>query len=166
METSSALLAFCGGNSPVTGEFPSQRPVTRTFDVFFDLHLNKRFSKQSRRWWFETQSRQLWRHWDGNEFHWKGTHPTTPVTFSVSSPCSLHFSTVSCSFSSFRPVNASLAPHLASSTAHALPIDPLAPEERGKWVGNPLVKLLPYLSGVVYVMKHEASLLRMLWWPP
>ena len=35
----SALLALCAGNSPVTGEFPSQRPVTRNFDVFFDLRL-------------------------------------------------------------------------------------------------------------------------------
>ena len=52
----------CAGNSPVTGEFPSQRPVTRTFDVFFDLRLNKRLSKQSRRRWFETPSRSLWRH--------------------------------------------------------------------------------------------------------
>ena len=46
METFSALLALCVGNSPVTGEFPSQRPVTRSFDVFFDLRLNKRLSKQ------------------------------------------------------------------------------------------------------------------------
>ena len=45
----SALLAFCAGNSPVTGEFPSQRPATRGFDVFFYLRLNKRLSKQSRR---------------------------------------------------------------------------------------------------------------------
>ena len=37
METVSALLAFCAGNSPVIGEFPAQRPVTRSFDVFFDL---------------------------------------------------------------------------------------------------------------------------------
>ena len=44
METFSALLALCAGNSPVTGEFPSQRPVTWSFDVFFDLHLNKRLS--------------------------------------------------------------------------------------------------------------------------
>ena len=42
-----ALLAICAGNSPVTGEFPAQRPVTRSFDVFFDLRLNKRLSKQS-----------------------------------------------------------------------------------------------------------------------
>ena len=41
METFSALLAFCAGNSPVTGELPAQRPVTRSLDVFFDLRLNK-----------------------------------------------------------------------------------------------------------------------------
>ena len=35
----SALLAICAGNSAMTGEFPTQRPVTRSFDVFFDLHL-------------------------------------------------------------------------------------------------------------------------------
>ena len=40
MEAFSALLAICAGNSPVTGEFPAQRPVTRSFDVFFDLRLN------------------------------------------------------------------------------------------------------------------------------
>ena len=40
METFSALLVFCAGNSPVTGEFPAQRPVTRNFDVFFDLRLS------------------------------------------------------------------------------------------------------------------------------
>ena len=34
METFSALLALCEGNSPVTGEFPSQRPVTRSFWCF------------------------------------------------------------------------------------------------------------------------------------
>ena len=62
METFSALLAICAGNLTVTGEFPSQRPVTRTFDVFFDLRLNKRLCKQSWGWWFETLSRPLWRH--------------------------------------------------------------------------------------------------------
>ena len=54
METFSAYMALCAGNSPVNGEFPSQRPVTRGFDVFFDLRLNKRLSKQSRRRWFGT----------------------------------------------------------------------------------------------------------------
>ena len=62
METFSALLALCAGNSPVTGEFPTQRPVTRGFDVFFDLCLNKKLNKQSWSWWFETLSSSLWRH--------------------------------------------------------------------------------------------------------
>ena len=47
METFSALLAICAVNSPAAGEFPAERPVTRSFDVFFDLRLNKRLSKQS-----------------------------------------------------------------------------------------------------------------------
>ena len=65
METFSALLALCAGNSPVPGEFPPQRPVTRSFDVFCDLCLNNRLSKQSWGWWFETQSGWLWRHCNG-----------------------------------------------------------------------------------------------------
>ena len=52
METFSALLALCAGNSPVTGEFPAQRPVMRSFDAFFDLRLNKRLCKQWLGWWF------------------------------------------------------------------------------------------------------------------
>ena len=64
METFSALLALCEGNPPVTGEFPKQRPVTRSFDALFDLCLNKRLSKQSWGWWFEMPSRPLWRHCD------------------------------------------------------------------------------------------------------
>ena len=62
METFSVLLALREGKPPVTGRFPSQRPVTRCFDVSFDVHLNKRLSKQSRRRWFETPSRSVWRH--------------------------------------------------------------------------------------------------------
>ena len=62
METFSALLAICAGNSPVPGEFPTQRPVTRSFDVYFDLRPNKRLSKQWWGWWFETQSWSLWHH--------------------------------------------------------------------------------------------------------
>ena len=62
METFSALLALCAGNSPVTGEFPAQRSATWSFDVFFELLLNKRPSKQSWGWWFETPSLSLWRH--------------------------------------------------------------------------------------------------------
>ena len=59
METFSALLAIRAG------EFPAQRPVARSFDIFFDLRLNKRLSKQSRGWWFDTLSRPLWRHCNG-----------------------------------------------------------------------------------------------------
>ena len=54
--------ALCEGNLPVTSGFPSQRPVTRSFEVFFHLRLNKRINKQSRHWWFEPPSRSLWRH--------------------------------------------------------------------------------------------------------
>ena len=57
METFSSLLAICAGNSPGPGEFPAQRPVTRSFYVFCDLRLNKRLSKQSWGWWFETRFR-------------------------------------------------------------------------------------------------------------
>ena len=73
METFSALLALCAGNSPVTGEFPSQRPVTGNFGIFFDLRLNKRLSKQSWGWWFETPCHPLWCHYNGNHssaFSW------------------------------------------------------------------------------------------------
>ena len=65
METFSALLAICAGNSPVPGVVPTQRPVTRNFDVYFDLRPNQRLSKQSRGWWFETLSCSLWRHHNG-----------------------------------------------------------------------------------------------------
>ena len=58
----SVLLAICAGNSPFTGELPAQRPVTRSFDVFFDLRLNKRLSKKWWGWWFEAPSCPLWRH--------------------------------------------------------------------------------------------------------
>ena len=44
METFSALLAICAGNSPVSGEFLAQRPVTQSFDVFFDQRLDERLS--------------------------------------------------------------------------------------------------------------------------
>ena len=46
--------------SPVNS--PQKRPVTRSFDVYFDLRPNKRLSKQSLGWWFETLSLPLWRH--------------------------------------------------------------------------------------------------------
>ena len=55
METFSALLTIYAGNSPVPGEFPTQRPVTRSSDVFFDLRPNKQLRKQWWGWWFGTQ---------------------------------------------------------------------------------------------------------------
>ena len=64
-----------------------QRPVTRGFDVFFDLHLNKRLSKQSWSWWFETPSRSLWRHC--NEFEaitkpaWFPSQPSLLISYKV-----------------------------------------------------------------------------------
>ena len=68
MEIFFALLALLEGNASVTGGFPFQRPVRLSFDVFSELHLNKRLSKQSRRRWFETPLRSSWRHcnWDAN----------------------------------------------------------------------------------------------------
>ena len=62
MKTLSALLATCAGNSPITGELPAQRPVTRSFDAFFDVRL----SKQPWGWWFDTPSCPLWRHCNGS----------------------------------------------------------------------------------------------------
>ena len=85
METFSALLAICAGNSPGTGEFPTQRPVTRSFDVYFDLRLNKRLCKQSGGWWFETLLCPLWRH--SNEIK-QNVHKVTAV--SSKSQCFLY----------------------------------------------------------------------------
>ena len=62
METFSTLLAIGVGNSPFPSEFPAQRPVTGSFGVYFDLHPNKRLSKQWLGWWFKTPSCPLWRH--------------------------------------------------------------------------------------------------------
>ena len=67
------MMASSNGNifrvtGPLCGEFtgpsefPAHRPVTRSFDVFFDLLLNKQLSKQSWGWWFEMLLRPLWRH--------------------------------------------------------------------------------------------------------
>ena len=53
---------------PLRGEItghrwiPCSKAVTRSFDVSFDLRLNKRLSKQSWDWWFKTPSRPFWRH--------------------------------------------------------------------------------------------------------
>ena len=62
IKTFPAFTGHCAGYSPVTGEFPAQRSITRGFDFFFDLRLHTRLSKQWLGWWFETPSRPLWRH--------------------------------------------------------------------------------------------------------
>ena len=54
---------------------PAQRPVTRSFDVFFDLHPNKRSSKQSWGWLFETLSRPLWPHRNEIQYVSWNIHP-------------------------------------------------------------------------------------------
>ena len=46
METFSVSLALREGNPPVTSGLPSQRPVTGSFDIFFDMRLNKWLSKR------------------------------------------------------------------------------------------------------------------------
>ena len=46
METFSALLTICVGNSQVTDEFPIQTPMSQSFDIFFDLRMNKSLSNQ------------------------------------------------------------------------------------------------------------------------
>ena len=59
MEPFSALLALCGRIPLVTGAFPSQRPMTWSYNVIFDLLLDKQLSKQSKRRRYETPSRPM-----------------------------------------------------------------------------------------------------------
>ena len=59
METFSALLATWAWDSSVIGEFPAQRPVTRSFDVFFDLRLNKRLSNRRHRAHYDVNVMQI-----------------------------------------------------------------------------------------------------------
>ena len=66
METFSALLALCEGKPLFSGGFPSQRPVSQSFDIFFDVRVNK----QSRRWWFEMPWDSLWHHCNDLGFFW------------------------------------------------------------------------------------------------
>ena len=87
METFSALLALCAGNSPVTGEFLSQRPVTRSFDIFFHLCLNKRLSKQSWGRWFDTPSRSLRRHCNDIDQDIQTDAPDWLLTIAAAAAC-------------------------------------------------------------------------------
>ena len=60
------IFGVIGHSLPLTVEFPSQKPVTRGFDVFFELHLYNRLSKQSKHRRIETPSHSLWRHCNDN----------------------------------------------------------------------------------------------------
>ena len=80
---------LCEGNPPVASGFPSQRPVTRSFDVFFDLYLNKRLGEQSRRWWFDA-------HYDATVILWqdamvKRYHPIEMPQFIARGVCYLEY---------------------------------------------------------------------------
>ena len=69
-ETFFSSQTICLGNSPVPVEFPAQRPVKRSFDIFFHLRLNKRLSKQSWGWLFDMLSCPLWRHCNVDSANW------------------------------------------------------------------------------------------------
>ena len=92
MEKNAASLDICEGNPPVADGFPSQRPVS--FDVFFDLRLNKRLNRQSKNRWFEKLSRSLRRRHndiqnDQNVFllvHIWLTYETFPYSFTGGLP--------------------------------------------------------------------------------
>ena len=76
---------FVREKPPVTGGFPSQRPVMWNFDVFFDLCLNKWLNKQSRRWWFEMPSHSL--------CHYNmitSAYPQPQLLSSLSTACPIH----------------------------------------------------------------------------
>ena len=86
MEIFSALLAINAGNSPMTGEFPTQRPVARSFVISFDLRLNKRLSKQLWGWWFETPSR----HYNESCIPWPCSVQKWSPSLGESNPSSAH----------------------------------------------------------------------------
>ena len=73
MKTFTALLTLCEGKPLVTDGFHPQKPVTRRFDVFFDLRLNERLGKQLWRRWFETPYHSLWRHCNIYGFLWQSS---------------------------------------------------------------------------------------------
>ena len=84
METFSALQAICAGNSPASGEFPAQRLVTGSFDIFFDLCLNKWLRKQSLGWCLKMPSHPLWHHCNGHSTHFpSGYLESTPIRLSI-----------------------------------------------------------------------------------
>ena len=79
MENISRVTGLLCGKFPATGEFTAQRPLTRSFDVFFDLSLNKELSKQSWGWWLETPSCSLLHQCNAKDYTDYGL--LLPVTF-------------------------------------------------------------------------------------
>ena len=60
------VIGLLWGRPQVTGVFPSQSPLMRSFDIFFGLCLNNRLSKQLSGQWFETSLHSLWRRCNDN----------------------------------------------------------------------------------------------------
>ena len=78
-----------GQPSPV--DFPSQKPATRSFDIFIDLCLNNRLAKQSRRQWFETPLHLLWRHCNGCKLISSLRNMVLPILWYISSQSSCYW---------------------------------------------------------------------------
>ena len=105
-EHSLDMMTSSNGNifrvtGPFIGEFPWQRPETRSFDVVFDLRLNKCLSKQSRPRWFETLSRSLWRHCNGMLAKW--SEPWARIWFLISPTAFLHLNYYTWCLAACRP---------------------------------------------------------------
>ena len=132
METFSALLAICVGNLLVTGEFPAQRPMMRSFAVFFDLHLNKWLSKQWRGWWFETLSHPLWRHCDAD---WP------------------HSTDVRCTRNLFSTMDQLVLPMLRSDRYHRLCVRRIGDVIQGDW------RTLTAIKRPLYALDHDGGFL-------
>ena len=110
---------FVRGIHRVTGGFPSQRPVTRSFDVLFDLRLNKRLCKQWKRRWFEKTPCSLWCHCNVKCFY--------VIFVAWSAWCWLL-------------INEDLRPKAISRRVHKLPLSRMSSEII-------LLKSMPYLPG-------------------
>ena len=72
METFSALLALCAGNSPVPVISP-HKGQWRGVLMFSLICPNKRLSKQPWGWWFETPSWSLWRQCNDSRYERNGS---------------------------------------------------------------------------------------------
>ena len=147
MDTFTGLLAFCEGNSPATGEFPSQRPVTRSNDGFFDLRLDKQLNEQSRRRRLETPSHPLWRH--GNDSKWSAVHAGGLYNHVFRGPYSIYFVWLITGFV-FLPVISSSG-HQTQPLAKPLCLPPIPALWSWPWTAVhkprvPLIVSIPFCS--------------------